>query len=273
MRKFVRRHWLPLAAGAAALLVVLVGAGVIAFEARERAREAERALRETKTTAAVKDFLLGLFAGADPRANAGKQVSVRDLLDKGAEHIDKDLSAQPALQAELKGNARRHLFAPRPVSAGDRAAGAIDRRARRQPAVRKRSRRPTELELATAVRSSGDSRAREDAARRDDRAVRSAAGAAGRETRPRFLSARVRRDQRASFDDALADADRAETIARTHPEQPELLGDALHAKASAQWGVHDYKDAEAELEGGDRISSQARPKYASRSDPTSRRSR
>src|SRR5262249_26679858 len=155
VREFVRRQCLPLSAFAIATVAIVAGAAVIAFEARERARAAERALREAETTAAVKDFLLGLFAGADPRANAGKQVSVRDLLDKGAEHIDKDLGAQPALQAELKSTlggiySRLSLY-PQAIRLDEEAIAGLDA-AGDQP----RLAALTELDLAQSVRSNGD---------------------------------------------------------------------------------------------------------------------
>jgi serine/threonine-protein kinase len=246
VRKFVRRHWLALAASATALLVVLGGAGAIAFEARERAREAERALRETATTAAVKDFLLGLFAGADPRANAGKQVSVRDLLDKGAEHIDKDLSAQPALQAELEATlggiySRLGLY-PQAIALQERSMKGLDASGGRDALAAS-----TELDLATTVRSTGDTaRAKTLLSETIARFEALPGPPDPKLVRAFYLRAFAAISAR-TFDDALADADRAERIARMHPEQPELLADALHAKASAQWGVHDYKDAEAEL--------------------------
>jgi serine/threonine protein kinase/tetratricopeptide (TPR) repeat protein len=246
MRKFVRRHWLPLAAAATVLLVVLLGAGAIAFEARERAREAERALRETATTAAVKDFLLGLFAGADPRANAGKQVSVRELLDKGAEHIDKDLGTQPALQADLKATlggiySRLGLY-PQAIKLDEEAIAGLDAAGGQEKLAA-----ITDLELATAVRSSGDStRAKklldETIARFDAMPSPPAASVVRAIYLRTFVDINARR-----YDQGLADATRAETVARAHPEEPELLGEALHAKASVHWGLHDYKDAEAEL--------------------------
>jgi serine/threonine protein kinase/tetratricopeptide (TPR) repeat protein len=246
VRKFVRRHWLALAATSTALLVVLVGAGAIAFEARERAREAERALRETATTAAVKDFLLGLFAGADPRANAGKQVSVRDLLDKGAEHIDKDLSAQPALQAELKGTlggiySRLGLY-PQATTLQQQSIAGLDAAGGRDALAAS-----IELELATTVRSTGDSERAKTLLDETIARFEALPGPPDVKLIRAFYLRAFAAISAHRFDDALADAGRAETIARAHPEQPDLLADALHAKASAQWGVHDYKDAEDEL--------------------------
>ena len=246
VRKFVRRHWLALAASATALLVVLVGAGAIAFEAREREREAERALRETATTAAVKDFLLGLFAGADPRANAGKQVSVRDLLDKGAERIDKDLAAQPALQAELEGTlggiySRLGLY-PQAIALQERSIKGLDAAGGRDALAAS-----TELDLATAVRSSGDSARAKTLLDKTIARFEALPGPPDPKLVRAFYLRAFSGISARTFDAALADADRAEKIARMLPEQPDLLADALHAKASAQWGVHDYKDAEAEL--------------------------
>jgi serine/threonine-protein kinase len=246
LASFVRRHWLPVAAGAVALLAVVVGAGAIAFEARERERAAERALRESETTAAVKDFLLGLFAGADPRANDGKALTVRDLLDKGAKHIDEDLGSEPALQAELKGAlggiySRLGLY-PQAIALQEQSIKGLDAVGGNEKLAAL-----TVLDLATTIRSNGDStRAHallDEAIGRfealpgppDDKLVRAL-----------YLRTFVFINAR-EFDKALADAVRAESIARTVPKQPDLLGDALHAKASAQWGLHAYREAEAEL--------------------------
>ncbi|HEV7490778.1 MAG TPA: serine/threonine-protein kinase, partial [Rhodanobacteraceae bacterium] len=87
MRKFVSRHWLPLAAGATALLAIVVGAAGIAWEARQRARSAEDALREAKTTASVKDFLIGLFDAVDPHEAKGRNITARELLERGKKDI------------------------------------------------------------------------------------------------------------------------------------------------------------------------------------------
>ena len=244
--KLARKHWLPLTAFATALVAIVAGAAVIAFEARERERAAERALREAETTAAVKDFLLGLFAGADPRANAGKQVSVRDLLDKGVEHIDKDLDAQPALQAELKATlggiySRLSLY-PQAIRLDEEAIAALDKAGGQAKLAA-----ATELDLAQSVRANGDgARARkllDDALARFDALPSPPADKIVRVLYVRaFVSIGAHR-----FDEALVDANRAESIARAHPEHPEILGDALHAKGSAQWGLHAYGDAENEL--------------------------
>ena len=89
LRKFVARHWLPLAAGATALLAIVAGAGGIAWEARQRQLAAESALHEAQTAAAVKDFVLGLFEKANPNATQGKVVTLRDAVDLGVQRLDR----------------------------------------------------------------------------------------------------------------------------------------------------------------------------------------
>jgi serine/threonine-protein kinase len=245
--RFARRHWLALAATASMLLVVLIGSAMIAWEAQERAREAERALRETATTAAVKDFLLGLFTAADPRANAGKPVGVRDLLDKGAEHIDKDLGAEPALQAELKsvlgGIYSRLGLYPQAIKLDEQAIAGLDAAGNRAVLAAN-----TLGELARAVRANGDAKRAETLL--DETIERFTAlpdAPPGDLLHALYLRTFVATDGH-RFDEALRYANRAETIARAHPDQPALLGNALHAKASAQWGLHAYKDAESALQ-------------------------
>ncbi|HEY0178045.1 MAG TPA: serine/threonine-protein kinase, partial [Dokdonella sp.] len=65
--RFVRRHWLPLGAGAAIAAALAVGAAGIVWQARRVAREA-------RTTAEVKDFLIALFDSVDPRESKGRDV-------------------------------------------------------------------------------------------------------------------------------------------------------------------------------------------------------
>jgi serine/threonine-protein kinase len=95
MRKFLGRHWLPLAAAGILLLVVLGSALVVAIEARQIEREAQ-------STAAVKDFLLGLFHSANPNVAKGKQLTARDLVDRGVQRLDLIPPEQAHLKAELQ---------------------------------------------------------------------------------------------------------------------------------------------------------------------------
>ena len=102
-RRFAARHrW---GAGAAALFVlVLAGAAVVlSMQAARLAEERDRTARERDTAQQVVGFLTGLFEISNPDAGAGASVTARELLDRGAERIDAELSGQPVVQARLLG--------------------------------------------------------------------------------------------------------------------------------------------------------------------------
>ncbi len=94
LRKFARRYWLPLAAAALLLLVVVGGSLIVAADARKIAHEAT-------TKLAVKDFLLGLFAAVDPHEAKGKNITARELLDRGVQSIEYDRVLDNAQKAEI----------------------------------------------------------------------------------------------------------------------------------------------------------------------------
>jgi len=106
--KFVRRHRFGVAA-AATLVVLLLAFGVtMAVQAqriaqeRDRAnREAERAKREAEAAGQVSDFLVGLFKVSDPGQARGNSLTAREILDRGAAKIERDLKDQPLVQARL----------------------------------------------------------------------------------------------------------------------------------------------------------------------------
>ena len=95
LRLFVRRHWLPLGAAAAMLLVLIAGGAIIVWQARQTEHQAQ-------TTLAVKDFLFGLFTAVDPRAAKGREVSAHELLDRGAERIARNQTLDPQQRAEME---------------------------------------------------------------------------------------------------------------------------------------------------------------------------
>lgn len=97
--KFVRRHRLPVTFAAAAFLVV---AGLTGYYTAKLAAERDRAELEAQKAARVSELLTGLLTAADPfRTPDAKEVTVRNLLDIGAERIDRELDGQPELKAEM----------------------------------------------------------------------------------------------------------------------------------------------------------------------------
>jgi eukaryotic-like serine/threonine-protein kinase len=94
VRRFVQRHAFGVAAGALLVLSVLAGAGASVWQARIATAEAARS-RETAK------FLTGLFELSSPEQSLGRTITARELLDRAAERIDRELSGQPDLQAEM----------------------------------------------------------------------------------------------------------------------------------------------------------------------------
>ncbi len=100
-RKFVARHRIGVAAGVLTVAGLLAATAVSWQQLQLARREAVRADNEARTAQAAKDFLLSTFAGADPYATSGKNVSVRELLESSAEKIDTALAGQDAVRADL----------------------------------------------------------------------------------------------------------------------------------------------------------------------------
>jgi serine/threonine protein kinase len=109
LRKMIRRH--RLAATFVATVAVLLAslAAVLAVQARRIARERDRAIaaeqqavREADTAREVTDFLVGLFETVDPNEARGRTVTAREVLDRGAKRVERELADQPTVQARLQ---------------------------------------------------------------------------------------------------------------------------------------------------------------------------
>jgi eukaryotic-like serine/threonine-protein kinase len=98
--RFVRRHIRGVAA-TVVFSVVLGGLGV--YHTTRLATERDRAHREAAKAAKVSEALTGLLMGVDPIANrvAPDAQTIRQLLDAGAERVQKELAGQPEAQAEI----------------------------------------------------------------------------------------------------------------------------------------------------------------------------
>jgi non-specific serine/threonine protein kinase/serine/threonine-protein kinase len=111
-RRFVRRHRVGVAA--AAVMALGLAAGTVGSTiglVRARRAEAE-ARREAAAKGQVADFLKNLFRVSDPGEAQGSSVTARELLDRAADTLDTELSADPATRAEmayLMGDVYRNL--------------------------------------------------------------------------------------------------------------------------------------------------------------------
>jgi len=93
-RKFVKRHRVGVAI-AALLAMVLIGFSSITTV------HARRIAREATTAEQVTSFLVELFQISSPGEARGNSITAREILDRGAEKIDSELTDQPEVRARL----------------------------------------------------------------------------------------------------------------------------------------------------------------------------
>jgi len=106
--KFVRRHRFGVAVSVAALLMLVAFGTATALQARRIARERDRANHEARranleaaAATQVADFLVSLFRISDPNEARGAALTARDVLDRGADRLNKELVDQPELRSRL----------------------------------------------------------------------------------------------------------------------------------------------------------------------------
>jgi tetratricopeptide (TPR) repeat protein len=101
MRKYIRRHKTGvIAAGVVALALVIgiTGTSIGLIKAR---RAEKKARIEAETARQVSGFLVDLFEVSDPNEAKGNSITAREILDKGAQKINRELESQPLVQARL----------------------------------------------------------------------------------------------------------------------------------------------------------------------------
>jgi eukaryotic-like serine/threonine-protein kinase len=101
VKKFLLRHRIAVAAAALVLLTALAGLGATWRESRRANAAAQEALQQAQRAAAVKDFVLALFAGVSPDEAKGRDIGARELLERGEARLADTLAARPELKAEL----------------------------------------------------------------------------------------------------------------------------------------------------------------------------
>ncbi|URI06734.1 serine/threonine protein kinase [Aquincola tertiaricarbonis] len=102
--KFIARHRLQVGAGAVAVVALLAGSGVALWQAREARAQAELALTEAATARSVQAFLESVFmtnTGHQDDPEAARRTTARELLDRGAARIERELADVPEAQLRL----------------------------------------------------------------------------------------------------------------------------------------------------------------------------
>ena len=94
LRKYIRRHQLGVAIGAAAALLAVAFAVTQAVQLRRITRERDRADRIT-------DFMTNIFKVSDPSEARGNTVTAREILDRSSKQIEADLSQDAEVRSKL----------------------------------------------------------------------------------------------------------------------------------------------------------------------------
>ena len=94
--KFIRRHRVGVTLTVLVVLSLAAGLAGTAWQARQATQQAERAQ-------AVQDFLIGLFDEADPAKAQGRELTARQMVDRGRRDVLVKLANQPKLHALLDG--------------------------------------------------------------------------------------------------------------------------------------------------------------------------
>jgi serine/threonine protein kinase/Tfp pilus assembly protein PilF len=158
--KFVRRHWLPVSAGMAALGIILAFATTtyvqsqrIAAERDRVAQQRERAELERSRAEEVSAFLVNLFRLSDPEENRGNRVTARELLDSSATRLHAAFQDQPQTKAALLATVGAVYDS---LGQYQDAVPILQESLSLQPASHDRSHIDTLLELARARSGAGD---------------------------------------------------------------------------------------------------------------------
>jgi serine/threonine protein kinase len=99
--KFIRRNRVVVALTSLAVLAVTVGLVAALLQSRTIRRERDIALQERNHALNVTEFVTGIFKLSDPDQARGKNATVREVLDRAAEQIDKNLSHDPVTRAQM----------------------------------------------------------------------------------------------------------------------------------------------------------------------------
>ena len=109
VRTFLRRYRWPVAAAGVILALVVSFAAAMASQAAKTARqrdlaerERDRARQQRQRAQQVSEFMVDLFRGVDPWIARGDQVTARQVLERGAEKIERELRDQPEVRASLQ---------------------------------------------------------------------------------------------------------------------------------------------------------------------------
>jgi eukaryotic-like serine/threonine-protein kinase len=100
-QRFIRRHAFGVSAAGAFVMFIVAFAIAMSVQTQRVATERDRAEQEGERAEIVSQFMLDVFAAADPFTKPGQEVTARQLLDDAGRRIQGDLSQQPDVRARL----------------------------------------------------------------------------------------------------------------------------------------------------------------------------
>jgi len=103
-REQQRRHrrMYIITAAAIAGMIVTSGLATLAVLARNEAEiQRTQAEIDAETARQTTDFMVSLFSVSDPSEALGNTITAREIMDQGAERIERELTTQPTIQATL----------------------------------------------------------------------------------------------------------------------------------------------------------------------------
>ena len=103
-RELHRRHrrMLAITGFATTGMLFAIGLATMALIARNEAEvQRLRAQTEAETAQRTANFMISLFSVSDPSEARGNTITAREILDKGAQRIEQELTEQPDIQANL----------------------------------------------------------------------------------------------------------------------------------------------------------------------------
>jgi eukaryotic-like serine/threonine-protein kinase len=270
--KFVRRHWLPVAASASVIFLIIAFAATTYEQslriAAERDRVAEqRAMAERERTRAeeVSSFLVNLFKLSDPQENRGNQVTARELLDSGAKRLRAGLQDQPATKAALLSTVGAVYDS---LGQYKEALPILTESLTLQPRSRDKSRIATLLELGSAHSGSGDLNGAESPLQEALHLSQDEFGAASQESGRSLWALGVLRFRQGRFTDAKELYNRSldilETTSAPATDVSALLDDLAQVYRSEQQWALAKQTYERALEVDRRVLGDDHPRVAMR---------
>lgn len=101
MKKYIKRHKTGVVAASLIVLAMLIGIAGTTLGLL-KARQAERVARdEAQTSRQISNFLVDLFEVSDPSEARGNTITAREILDSGAEKIERELEDEPLVRGRL----------------------------------------------------------------------------------------------------------------------------------------------------------------------------